>query len=555
MSRIKDASVDEVKAAADMVSVVSARSPLRKAGARYVGRCPFHEERTPSFSVNAVDKLYYCFGCGAKGDLITFVRETEQLDFAGAIEWLADRFNVQIEYEETSPEQDARRRRRERLLEVLEAAASFYERYLWDSQAGSLARDYLAGRGLGEEVCRQYRLGLAPGGSTLTRKALERGFTRDELLAAGLGNRRGNDYFFGRLLFPLADARGRVLGFQARKLREDDPLKAKYVNSPEGELFRKGDLLYGLDRARAAIAKQERAVVVEGNTDVLALRQAGIEPVVASMGTALTERQLKELSRLTNRVWLCFDGDAAGETATLRGMELAAAQGLDVRVVALPAGFDPADLAEGFDARLGRAETYLGYRVRLEIERAADRQEGFIRVREVLARFEESPERQDAIRYAADKLDLPKETQQGLAPSKSASSTGRVSARLLDAGERLEQNALAGVAAHRSLIPVLAELGPEHFDREELRRLREQLLSGAEPEGDLVGLLAELDARATSEGIDERTAEQLLLRLRERQIRRELIDADPGRTLELQASLARIHSTVEQLAAAQVFSR
>jgi len=555
MSRIKDASVDEVKAAADMVSVVSARSPLRKAGARYVGRCPFHEERTPSFSVNAVDKLYYCFGCGAKGDLITFVRETEQLDFAGAIEWLADRFNVQIEYEETSPEQDARRRRRERLLEVLEAAASFYERYLWDSQAGSLARDYLAGRGLGEEVCRQYRLGLAPGGSTLTRKALERGFTRDELLAAGLGNRRGNDYFFGRLLFPLADARGRVLGFQARKLREDDPLKAKYVNSPEGELFRKGDLLYGLDRARAAIAKQERAVVVEGNTDVLALSQAGIEPVVASMGTALTERQLKELSRLTNRVWLCFDGDAAGETATLRGMELAAAQGLDVRVVALPAGFDPADLAEGFDTRLGRAETYLGYRVRLEIERATDRQEGFIRVREVLARFEESPERQDAIRYAADKLDLPKETQQGLAPSKSASSTGRVSARLLDAGERLEQNALAGVAAHRSLIPVLAELGPEHFDREELRRLREQLLSGAEPEGDLVGLLAELDARATSEGIDERTAEQLLLRLRERQIRRELIDADPARTLELQASLARIHSTVEELAAAQVFSR
>src|SRR6476661_6410816 len=267
MSRIKDASVDEVKAAADMVAVVSARSPLRKAGARYVGRCPFHEERTPSFSVNAVDKLYY-----------------------------------------------------------------------WDSRAGSLARDYLAGRGLGEEVCRQYRLGLAPGGSTLTRKALERGFTREELVAAGLGNRRGNDYFFGRLLFPLADARGRVLGFQARKLREDDPLKAKYVNSPEGELFRKGDLLYGLDRGRAAIAKQDRAVVVEGNTDVLALRQAGVEPVVASMGTALTERQLRELNRLTKRLFLCFDGDAAGEAATLRGMELAVRSGFEVKVVALPPG-------------------------------------------------------------------------------------------------------------------------------------------------------------------------------------------------------------------------
>ena len=290
MARIKDSSVEEIRAAADIVAVVSARTQLRKTGARYMGRCPFHEERTPSFSVNAPDKLYYCFGCGAKGDLITFVRETEQLDFAGAIEWLADRFNVQIEYEETSPEQDARRRRRERLLELLDAAASFYERYLWDSQAGSAARDYLAGRGLGEEICREYRLGLALGGTTLARKATEKGFMRDELLAAGLVNRRGNDYFSGRLVFPLADARGRVLGFQARKLREDDPLRAKYVNSAEGELFRKGDLLYGLDRARGAIAKQDRAVVVEGNPDVLALRQefagAGQTPVKCDIEVA-----------------------------------------------------------------------------------------------------------------------------------------------------------------------------------------------------------------------------------------------------------------------------
>src|SRR5438105_4552021 len=548
MARIKDASVDEVKAAADMVAVVSARTQLRKTGGRYLGRCPFHEERTPSFSVNATDKLYYCFGCGAKGDLITFVRETEQLDFAGAIEWLADRFNVQIEYEETSPEQDARRRRRERLLALLDSAATFYERFLWDSQAGSLARDYLAGRGLGEEVCREYRLGLALGGTTLTRKALEKGFTREELLGAGLVNRRGNDYFIGRLLFPLTDARGRVLGFQARKLREDDPLRAKYVNSPEGELFRKGELLYGLDRARAAIAKEERAVLVEGNPDVLALRQAGLEPVVAPMGTALTERQLKELGRLTNRVWLCFDGDAAGEAATLRGMELAAAQGFDVHVVALPPGFDPADLAEGFEQRLGGAESYLGYRVRLEIERAADRQEGFVRVREVLSRFEDSPERQDAIRYAADKLDLPRETQAGLAPRASASATGRISPRLLDAGDRLERNALAGVAAHPSLVPVLAELSPEHFDSEAHRQLRDGLISGS-------GLDPELDARASAEGIDERTAEELLLRLRERRIRRELLDADPARTLELQAALARIRATVEELATVQALSR
>jgi DNA primase len=555
MARIKDASVEEVKAAADIVAVVSARTQLRKTGARYMGRCPFHQERTPSFSVNAPDKLYYCFGCGAKGDLITFVRETEQLDFAAAIEWLADRFNVQLEYEETSPEHDARRRRRDRLHALLDAAASFYERYLWDSQAGSTARDYLAGRGLREEICREYRLGLALGGTTLARKALDKGFTGDELLAAGLVNRRGNDYFSGRLLFPLADPRGRVLGFQARKLREDDPLRAKYVNSPEGELFRKGDLLYGLDRARGAIAKRDRAIVVEGNPDVLALRQVGIETVVASMGTALTERQLRELGRLTKHVVLCFDGDAAGEAATLRGMELAAAEGFDVHVVALPSGLDPADLADGFEQRIAQASTYLLHRVRLEVERAPDRQEAFIRAREVLARFEDSPERQEALRFVADRLDLPKETQAGLAPRGAAAATGRVSPRLLDAGERLERNALAGVAVHRSLVPVLSELGPEHFDSDLHRRVRGLLLGEGGEDPDLVGLVAELDARAAADGIDERTAEELLLRLRERRIRRELSDADPARTLELQGALAKIRAAVEELAAAQALSR
>jgi DNA primase len=250
VARIRDASVREAVEAADMVEVVSARTQLRRSGARWTGLCPFHDEKTPSFSVNPADKLFYCFGCGKGGDIISFVRETEQLDFAQAVEWLAERYRVTLEFEESSPEQDAARGRRERLLSLLEQATSFYERYLWESPRGEAARSYLAGRGLGEEVCREYRLGLAPGGATLARKAREKGFTAAELAAAGLVNRRGNDYFSGRLLFPLADARGRVRGFQARKLREDDPLRAKYVNSPEGELFRKGDLLYGLDRAR-----------------------------------------------------------------------------------------------------------------------------------------------------------------------------------------------------------------------------------------------------------------------------------------------------------------
>ncbi len=547
MARIKQSSVDEVKAAADMVAVVSARTPLRRAGARYTGRCPFHEERTPSFSVNAEQKLFYCFGCGKGGDLLSFVQETESLEFSAAIEWLGERFGVPLEYEESSARFEADRERSKRLHALLDAATSFYERYLWDSQAGGPARDYLAGRGLREEVCREFRLGLALGGVTLTAKAQERGFTRSELAAAGLVNRSGSDYFAGRLMFPLADARGRIVGFQARKLREDDPLRAKYVNSPEGELFRKGSLLYGLDRARGAIAKQSRACVVEGNTDVLALRQAGFEPVVASMGTALTERQLQEVSRLTRRIYLCFDADAAGEAATLRGMELAAARGLEVRVVVLPPGLDPADAAEDFGARLAAAESYLAYRVRLELDRAADRQEGFVRVRELLASAEDSPERQAAMRFAADRLDLPKDTLAGLAP-RARAATGTVSPRLVDAGARLERDALAGCIAHPRLLRVLAELGPGHFDLDLHRRACEQLLAPGSTDPELVGLLAELDARAGSEGIDEETGEQLLLHLRERGIRRELETASDDRLPDLRQALARVRTAFRELA-------
>jgi DNA primase len=548
MARIADGSVEAVKAAADLVEVISGRTQLRRSGARFTGLCPFHDERTPSFSVSPEKGLYYCFGCGAAGDAVSFVEQTEGVDFVGAIEWLAQRFNIPLEYEEASPEQDARRRRRERLYAVLDAAASFYERYLWESQAGTDARAYLESRGLAEDVCRDYRLGLAARGGTLARKAGEKGFTREELAAAGLVNRRGNDYFQGRLLFPIADARGRVVGFQARRLREDDPLQAKYVNSPEGELFRKGDLLYGLDRARTEIAREERALIVEGNTDVLALRQAGLGPVVASMGTALTERQLKELHRLTRKLYLCFDADAAGEAATLRGMDLAAAQGFEVRVVVLPPGTDPADAAEGFEERLGKAESYVLYRTRLALDRAPDRQEAFVHAREVLARFEDSPERQQAQRLVADRLDLPRETQAGLVPRRRGQAAApSVSPKLLEAGDRLERDALAGASAHPELRELLAGLSPDHFDADLHRRAREHLLEPGEADRDLIQLLAELDARADAEGIDEATTKELLLNLHERKLRRELQNADFERTKELQEELERLRSAATNL--------
>ena len=545
MARIQDASVAEVRAAVDMADLVSQYTSLRKAGSRLTGRCPFHDERTPSFSVNPVDKLFYCFGCGKGGDAISFVRELEQLDFAEAVEWLAERFGVKVEYEEMSPQVEEARRRRDRLHAVLEQATSFYERNLWETAAGEPVREYLAGRGLGEEICREFRLGLSPGRG-LTGKARQKGFSVDELRAAGLANARGNDYFPQRLMFPLTDARGRVVGFQARKLHEDDPLRGKYVNSPEGELFRKSAILYGLHLARPAIAKRGRAIVVEGNTDVIALRQTGLENVVASMGTALTEQHVKELARLTRQLYLCFDADAAGEAATLRGMDLAVKQGFDVRVVPLPPGVDPAEAAEGFEQRLEAPVAYPLYRAALIVDDPPDRQTAHREAKAFLDELPDSPERHEAWRYVNDKLGM---TVQIRAAGSGTGMTGTaVSPRLLEAGERLERDALAGVLEHPALLPLLAELAPEHFDLELHRRFHALLVAGAEPEAELVPLKAELGARAAAEAIDEGTTKELLLRLRERQLRREIATADPQRTRELQDQLGRIREAVQSLA-------
>jgi DNA primase len=540
MTRIKETTVEAVRQTADLVRVVEERTVLRKVGSQLTGRCPFHDERTPSFSVDPGKGLYHCFGCGKGGDVFTFVRETQGLDFGGAVEWLADRFRVPVEYEDSSPREDAARRRRKRLYELLESAAGFYARLLWESPAGSFARDYLAGRGLRAEVCREFRLGVAPEGALLTRKAREKGFTLEELRAAGLSRARGDDYFQGRLLFPLTDARGRVVGFQARRLHEDDPLRGKYVNTPESELFTKGAVVYGLDRARDAIAREDRACVVEGNTDVIALRQAEFMPVVACMGTALTEAQLRELARLTKRLWLAFDGDAAGSSATLRGMELAVAQGFEVNVVALPPGKDPADDPEGFATRLRSAKPYALHRTQVEAEHG-----GFQAVNAFLRPLPDSPEKAEAIRWATDRFGMGFQL-----PSVRASTETALSPKRIDAETRREHNALAGVVAHPSLVPILAQLPAHHFHDETSRALRAHLIDGEPLDVDTVALLAELNARAVAEGIDKQTAEELLLRLRERELRAELQHAAPEQLKDLQERLVRVREGLAALAGA-----
>jgi DNA primase len=547
LALITQSSIDAVREAADIVDIVGARVQLRRVGARYTARCPFHEERTPSFSVSPERKWFHCFGCQRSGDVITFVRETEGLDFVGAVEWLADRYRIELEYEEGGRADAGERYRKERLQTLLEDAARFYERYLWDSPRGEPVRAYLEERGLHEAVTRQFRLGLSPGGDLLARKAREKGYTRDELAASGLVNRSGRDYYGQRLLFPLSDGRGRVCGFGARRLAENDPIRAKYINTPETDLFQKSAIVYGLHLARPAIAKEDRAIVVEGYTDVLALHQAGLGTAVASMGTALTERQLRELRRSCSRLYLCFDADRAGEDATLRGMELAYREFDEVRIVALPAGADPAEAADGFGARLERSESYPRHRVKLAIDRAASKEAAFQRVREIVANFDRNTEWLEAIEYAADRLDLPPDLQAALAP-RALRSTGEVSQKALERRSERERRALAACFANPELIPALGGLSPDHFQTDAHRALQAALVSGGSIPDDLLPLAAELDALAAAEAIDERTGRELLLRLHELLLRRALVAVDdPARIKELQHELERIHKALDEL--------
>jgi DNA primase len=279
---------------------------------------------------------------------------------------------------------------------------------------------------------------------------------------------------------------------------------------------------------------------------VIALREAGFEPVVASMGTALTENQLRELSRLAGRLYLCFDADAAGQDATLRGMELATKRGLEVYVVPLEPGNDPADDPAAFQERLATPNPYALHRVQLELARMEDRQHAYLRIQEFLDALPESPERQEAWRLANDRLGLTVQLRAGV--SSTGVSSGPVSTKLLEAGARRERDALAACVAHPELLEVLAELGSEHFEDPLHRRLRDHLVQPGEVDPELLRLLAELDARAEAEGIDVETGKQLLLRLRERRLEHELAEADLEKTKELQAALARVREAVREFA-------
>ena len=428
MSRYTPESKDRVLAAVDMLALIGTRTELRRAGVNsYFGVCPFHDERTGSFHVRPDEKHYHCFGCQESGDPFDFVMQTEGLDFKAAMETLADRFGVQLETEDEDPGAAARRQRRERLHSLLDRVTTYYARYLWEAGEAQDARAYLLGRGLAEEILKEFRVGYAPSAWDRVLLASRRaGYSDEELLAVGLAQRSHSrpgsiyDRFRGRIMFPATDARGRVHGFGARRMREEtDPARpggAKYLNTSDGELYHKREVLFGIDLARAAAAKAGRMILVEGYTDVLALHQAGIRNTVGIMGTSLTDEQVRELERVVKVLELCLDADPAGQEAMLRSARVAAGRDLELRVVPLPEGTDPADLIErdGADALRSLVQSstpFVVFHVERILERADTRSaEGRDRalseLRPVLNEMGASVLRDELVRRVAGRLEL-----------------------------------------------------------------------------------------------------------------------------------------------------
>jgi DNA primase len=438
-------SKDRVRDAVDFVELVSARTELRRAGpARYEGLCPFHDERTPSFGIDPAQKVYHCFGCQASGDVFTFVQETEGVDFKGALELLAERYGVELAREAEDPREAERRQRRARLLELLARTTAYYERYLWESSEAAHAREYLKGRGLGEEVLRAFRVGYAPSAWNRVLLASRRGgYSVQELYATGLAQRSKQndqpyDRFRSRIMFPLADIRGRVLGFGARAMSEEQ--RPKYLNTSDNDVYHKGLHLYGADLARANAARAGVVILCEGYTDTIALHQAGMTNAVGLMGTALTGEQVGELARMAQTVMLALDADSAGQEAMLRASSLAARRKLELRVVALPAGSDPAELIqrEGPEAMRAAVEQSVPF-VRFRVERvlaAGDhsspegRDRMIEQLRPVFATLAPSAMRMELTRMVSGRLALPESLAetllaQGGRPAPSGGEGGR----------------------------------------------------------------------------------------------------------------------------------
>lgn len=335
--------IDEIRNSIDIVDLIGSIVPLKKRGKNFVGSCPFHQEKTPSFNVSPERQMYHCFGCGVGGNAFTFVMEYEKVSFPEAVRSLAGKLGIMIP--EYPGQDDAKLSEQEELYSVCKEAGLFYHRSMMDTTEGKLAYEYFKMRGFNDETIKAFGLGYSPNGwDVLVRQFSEKGTRTGLLERAGLARRREdgsyNDYFRGRAMFPIFSPTGRVLGFGARKLREDDPL-GKYINSPETLIYNKSRILYGLMHAKDEIRSKDFVILVEGYADLITVHQAGFKNVVASSGTALTVEQIQLIGRYTKKITVMYDADSAGSKAAMRGVDLILENDMDVQVAVLPEGDDP----------------------------------------------------------------------------------------------------------------------------------------------------------------------------------------------------------------------
>lgn len=350
MKKIDRETVQRILDTADIVDVVSDFVNLKRRGANYMGLCPFHNERTPSFSVSKSKNICKCFSCGKGGSPLNFIMELEQLSYNEALRYLAKKYNIEIKEHEMTDHEREMESERESLFAINDFAMHFFDNTLENNDEGrSIGLSYFYERGINEASIKKFHLGYSPErNDALYQAAIQKGYTEEKLIKTGLCGRtesgRVYDRFRGRVIYPVFTVSGKVVAFGGRTLRKDD--KAKYVNSPESEIYSKSRELYGLYQAKRAIGKAEKCYLVEGYMDVISMSQAGIENVVASSGTSLTDGQIKMIHRFTENVTLMYDGDAAGIKAALRGSDMLLAEGLNLKVVLLPPGEDPDSFAQ-----------------------------------------------------------------------------------------------------------------------------------------------------------------------------------------------------------------
>ncbi len=372
---IDHATIERILDAAEISDVVSDFVTLRKRGVNLLGLCPFHNEKTPSFTVSPTKGIFKCFGCGKGGNAVNFIMEHENLTYPEALKWLARKYHIEVVEQEETEEEKQLKDERESLMIVSSFAQKYFARYLWEENEGrTIGLSYFRERSFRDDILKKFEVGYAPDGKTpFTDAAQREGYKIDFLEKTGLTIKRDDwlrDRFAGRVIFPIHNIAGRVVAFGGRILKEDKTT-AKYLNSPESEIYHKSKILYGIFQAKREIAKTDKCFLVEGYTDVLSMNQAGIENVVASSGTALTSEQIRLIKRFTPNITIIYDGDEAGIKASLRGIDLVLEEGMNVKVLLLPDGEDPDSFAKkmgasGFQAHIKENETdFIQFKTRL----------------------------------------------------------------------------------------------------------------------------------------------------------------------------------------------